>query len=65
MSGAAARFPQHYHFAVVTHLLRARGAEEEGMDGRIFLHTNWLARSLTQVSHTHTLPTKRRLGRRG
>ena len=46
MSGAAAaaaRFPQHYHFAVVTHLLRGRG--ERG-GNRIFLHTNSAAHSL-------------------
>ena len=45
MSGAAAaRFPQHYHFAVVTHLLR-RGERERG-SSRIFLHTNSAAHSL-------------------
>ena len=45
MSGAAAaaRFPQHYHFAVVTHLLRGRGERESS---RIFLHTNSAAHSL-------------------
>ena len=45
MSGAAAaaRFPQHYHFAVVTHLLRGRGERESS---RIFLHTNFAAHSL-------------------
>ena len=49
--GRAARFPQHYHFVVVTHLLRPREGGREKEEG---ITTAFFSIQTHSLTHSHT-----------